>query len=408
MSQCALILGYGLTGQGIARFLAKQNITYVVYAPSHASHEHTFVDDAYIDAHIASLSIAYVSPGFKPTHPCIQKLLAHNIPLATDMDLLEAYSSVPKIAVTGTNGKSTVCSWLGKLLSQQGMHWAVVGNIGVSVLDAMDQAEGLVIELSSFQLYYTTHLTITCGVMLPIAPDHWDWHGDQESYYQAKCSMLSYGKAIVSDTLPELKTPDTLSYGSTGDVYWRDTCIYFPDGRRTAFDPTYYWRSVDKDNLTAVAAVLYTRGIVMDSMPRLPFLPYRNDITCHPSGWIFMNNSKATNMHATFAMVQDVFKAYPDMPMLLMMGGVFKEDFIVPALRQGDKVFVFGSACALLQEHSKHMETFLTLDDALTRIRSMLSMSPHCVVFAPGGASFDAFKDYTERGAYFAQWVAAL
>ena len=408
MPPIILILGYGLSGQALARYCDRHGIHYRIYDDKAIDHVF-FIDAEAVIAYSASISAAYISPGFKPHHPMVRILTEYNIPVYTDIEYFAQKWHGRMIAVTGTNGKSTVTSWLSQALCSQDEVWKACGNIGTPVIDMLSEDNtGVVLELSSAQIHYMHNILLDVALFLPIAPDHWDWHGSHDAYVEAKLKMSAWGPSIIHHSLEHLIAQPVLTYGRMGDVYWQDDRIIYPDGRVSLFDKEHYWRLVDRDNLTAVAAALYFMDRVYTQMPCFPVLPYRCDRYMHDSGWVFVNNSKATNLHATEHMLTDIQNVYGNMPCIILLGGVYKESFVMPSKRPEDKVYLFGQL-ALDVGEIEGVVTYPTLDAVLLRIEEdMKSLGMHVVVFAPGGASFDAFKDYKERGAYFAQWVMSL
>lgn len=398
-----LILGYGLSGRAVAAHLSRLGQRYYVW------------DDAAPVAPALSLEAWHaekpscirvvVSPGIRPDHPILQDAKAHKIPCVTDIDcfLLE-HPTVPTVAVTGTNGKSTVTHGLAWALSQGGEPWDAVGNIGRSPwsLDAI--GTGLVFELSSFQLYHAMQTRFQLGVMLPIARDHLDWHGSEAAYWFAKWKIASSESLLIHSSLREALPPriEALSYGPHGDVCLKEDLIVMPNGRRYRLDTEYYWRGADRENITAIMAAMYQLGRCPDEVPRIPFLPYRAARMVRVDGWWVVNDSKATNLHAVTFSLRAVREARPDAALVLMLGGVYKEPFVLPELRPEDRVVVFGA----LSEHVTVGERYTHCKEAVAAVKSWMKDGPPGVVlFAPGGSSFDEFSNYAHRGQCFDDWM---
>ncbi|MGA1718800.1 MAG: Mur ligase family protein, partial [Aquiluna sp.] len=165
---------------------------------------------------------AVVSPGFAPSHPLVQELETRKVTLITDIDLAyrlrDKTSRVAKwIVVTGTNGKTTTCELTAAMLAADGQRAVACGNIGNPILDAIRDPEGfdfLVVELSSFQLHYLGEIHPLASAFLNLAEDHLDWHGDMQSYFEAKSKIyLGTEVAIVFNE----QDPKTLEAAQQAD-----------------------------------------------------------------------------------------------------------------------------------------------------------------------------------------------
>lgn len=404
-----LIVGYGISGRSIADFFRKKNVSYLIYDDALSQDGLSIwigFDDLIKNIHACSKAI--ISPGIPPHHKIIKLLQEHNVPLVTDIDLLIENKCCKKIAITGTNGKSTVTTWLAQALSQEYARWHAVGNIGCSVLDAPDDAAGLVVELSSAQLHYTQKPTFDCSVLLPIDADHLDWHGSKEAYQLSKLKLLSNKNVVVHVDLLEHvdDAKQVISYGVGGDVFWHENTICLPDGTSIGFDDKHYWRAVDKDNLCAVMAVLFFMGQPMTVIENYSYLPYRSAQYELKNGWTIVNDSKATNLHASHHALAALRAAHPQKAIVLLMGGVYKEPFIYPDMREKDQVFIFGALSKSV--HDKHASAikFVSLHAATQYLNNYMNEAlPGIVLLAPGGASFDEFSNYHERGMMFDLWM---
>ena len=355
------------------------------------------------DSYLDLVTCVWVSPGVKPKHPLINFFKNKNICIATDIELMAGLLSCPKIAVTGTNGKSTITTWLTAALCQS-EKWYAVGNIGKPALSILPaQPDGVVIELSSAQLHYINTLDLEISICAAIAADHLDWHETLAEYQDSKLKILNWGTAIRHSSI----AAHGLSYGKDGDVYCEGNYIYLPNAMKIKFDSKHYWRDVDQENLAAVAAALYVKNIIWSEMPNYQHLAHRATRSYHKD-WIMINDSKATNLHATNNTLKDIKKYYKDMPIILLIGGVLKEEFIMPELDVNDRLCVFGQARTLVPASITTL-VFSTLAQALQYLQEhLVEYDPGIILLAPGGASWDEFDGYAQRGLFFESWVQQL
>ena len=146
------------------------------------------------DALVADAELVIPSPGVPPNHPVMTAAQAMRVPVRGDLDIAVEAATVPVIAVTGTNGKSTVTALIGAILECAGMHAPAVGNIGRVVLDALaEPADAFVVEASSFQLHTVTPaFAPAVAVLLNLADDHLDWHGSFDAYVADKTHVFAY------------------------------------------------------------------------------------------------------------------------------------------------------------------------------------------------------------------------
>ncbi|MBM3676144.1 MAG: hypothetical protein FJW88_14640, partial [Actinobacteria bacterium] len=146
---------------------------------------------------VASSDLVVPSPGVRPGHPVYVAALAQGVPVRSDVDVAVELASVPVVAVTGTNGKTTVTTLVTDMLRASGVRAVSAGNIGVAALGVLDvPMDVLVVEVSSFQLHATTStFRPRVAVLLNIADDHLDWHGSFAAYAEAKAQVFAHQSA---------------------------------------------------------------------------------------------------------------------------------------------------------------------------------------------------------------------
>jgi UDP-N-acetylmuramoylalanine--D-glutamate ligase len=194
-----LILGAGVTGMSVARSLTSRGSS-VTIADDFSS------DGIKTDAiNVENYDAVVVSPGWKLDHPLLVKVLSSDLEVFNEVDLawqlkLEVAPHQKWLAVTGTNGKTTTVEMLAKILQTAGIKAKACGNLGETVIDAIDQSDPydyLVLELSSFQLHWVKKARFQSSAILNIAHDHIDWHSSFDLYAQAKLSLLEKSEIAV-------------------------------------------------------------------------------------------------------------------------------------------------------------------------------------------------------------------
>jgi UDP-N-acetylmuramoylalanine--D-glutamate ligase len=198
-NQRFLVLGAGVTGSAVARSLKKRGGMV------------TIADDNATDAikpdlvELDTFDSVVISPGWRQDHPLVIKALASNVNILNEIDLAwqirsEIAPAQKWLALTGTNGKTTTVEMTAKILQTAGLHAVACGNVGDTVIDAVDREEPfdyLVLELSSFQLHWAQQAEFVSAAILNIADDHLDWHGDFDTYADAKFSILDRSNVAV-------------------------------------------------------------------------------------------------------------------------------------------------------------------------------------------------------------------
>ncbi|MFI5046070.1 MAG: UDP-N-acetylmuramoyl-L-alanine--D-glutamate ligase [Acidimicrobiia bacterium] len=368
------------------------------------------------------------SPGVRPDHPAVAAALARGVPVRSEIDVamerIAARADAPRvIAVTGTNGKTTVTSMVAAMAEEGGMRSAAVGNIGRPLLDAVgDDVDVLVVEVSTFQLEFTTAaFAPDVAVLLNVGQDHIDWHGSVEAYAGAKGKVFAHQRprqvlvANIDDPVVRslvARAPGTIVSCSRADAtaafHLRGSTIVGP-GLELA-TPTFR-APHDIDNALAAAAAATAVDVPQIAIGRTLAawtpLPHRMQLVATIDGVEFVDDSKATNAHATTS----VLGALHDV--VLLAGG-------------RDRSRDLGA----LRPYAEHLRAVVAIGEAASTIESVLgdavpvvrAASMHdavraaaararpgdTVLLSPACASLDWYSSYAERGDDFAREVASL
>ncbi|MDA9796707.1 UDP-N-acetylmuramoyl-L-alanine--D-glutamate ligase [Aquiluna sp.] len=397
---------------------------------------------------------AVVSPGFAPSHPLVQELESRKVQLITDIDL--AYrlrDKTPRVAkwivVTGTNGKTTTCELTAAMLAADAHRAVACGNIGNPILDAIRDPEGfdfLVVELSSFQLHYLGEIHPFASAFLNLAEDHLDWHGDMQSYFEAKSKIyLGTEVAIVFNE----QDPKTLEAAQQADVLEGCRAIAFslftPQKSAVGFveeilvDRAFLANRAEealeiateselsqigpvsdqlRANVAAATALARAAAVPPQSIRRaittFKLSPHRNQLVAEIGGVLFVNDSKATNAHAA----NSSLSAYDSV--VWIVGGLFKG--VDPAeliKKHGTRLraaVLIGSETEQLAKLFSELlpDTAISVisGDSVMRdavlAAQTLAEPGDTVLLAPAAASMDQFRDYAHRGESFVRAVGEL
>jgi UDP-N-acetylmuramoylalanine--D-glutamate ligase len=426
----ALVVGLGVAGASAARRLAQRgwDVTVVEDRPSEASRARAAelgLPLVEAPADVASLvdatDVVVPSPGVPIGHPAIQRALATGRRVWTEFELAARWSTIPMVAVTGTNGKTTVTTLVESMLRASGLRTAAAGNTDVPLVDALeDDLDVIVVEASSFRLEFTETFRPHVAVWLNLAEDHLDWHPSMEAYADAKARIWAAqgpgDVAIVNAEDPVVlaraaSAPSRVeTFGlATGDWHVDGDRLVRPDGS-TLVAVADLWRSLPHDctNALAAAAAALAAGATDDgvrsALRDFRGLPHRLALVGDDGGVRFYDDSKATDPHAVVAALRSFDSA------VLIAGGRNKGlDLSVLAEEVGHVRAVVGIGEAGADvvaafEGSVPVALAASMDDAVAAARAFAEPGD-AVVLSPGCASFDWYRNYGERGDDFARAV---
>lgn len=436
-----LVVGLARTGVALARFLAEAGARVTVTDQAPASE---LIDQrrelAGLDiskelgvphpSGVAAYDLILLSPGVPPEAPWLAEARRAGAPIWGELELANSFITIPMIAVSGTNGKTTTTTLVGKLLEQSGIRPLVGGNIGtplISLVSRQQEGDFLVLEVSSFQLDTAPHFHPQAAALLNITPDHLDRYPDYEAYVASKAALF---RCQTAQDLKVLNADDplvrSLNHGpqrvyrfSTLDTLPLGACLENGDirvrlasGQEERF-PLRHIVLPGRHNLENIMAALILAldagadpASCRETLARFQGLPHRLEWVTRIGGVDFYDDSKGTNVGAVARSL-----AYFDQPVVLIAGGRDKDsDFTVlsPLIREKVKALV------LVGETKEHLAQvwdglapiYLTADLAAAVARSReISQPGDVVLLSPACASFDMFRDYAHRGETFQQLV---
>ena len=377
-------------------------------------------------SHLEGVTLVVTSPGVPPNAPIIVRAQELAIPVWGELELGARLCDAPFLAVTGTNGKTTTTGMIASCLRAAGTDAIACGNIGHPfTVAALEGHDALVVEASSFQLRFVETFHPRVSVLLNLSPDHLDWHGSDDAYVEAKSAIF---RAQTPDDAHVGNRDDAraaaMSAGAPTKLVWfrlgepDEGEVGFRDGDLVArFDGDSSMGPVDDElagyraDAAAAAAASLAFGIDAEAVRRglAGYTPehHRGEVVALVDGVRFIDNSKATNVHAALAAIDGVADA------VLIAGGRSKGVDLSPLATRADRlravVAIGESADALMKifEGSIPVRRAGSIE-AAARVALDLAPRPGSVLLAPACASWDMFVDYEERGDRFAAAAQAL
>lgn len=418
-----LILGTNLRGlPEVARMSLDEGSEVLVYdaevaePPADLVGRVTVLPTRWDSRHLHGVDRVVTSPWFPEVAPPISDVLAADIPIVTEAGFALERLDTPFVAVTGTNGKTTVTEAVADMLRASGVRAISAGNVGGAVSEINDnEADLLVLELSSYQLRFLGHAAPIAAALLNISPDHLDWHGSFAAYRAAKArvfrgmdhaAVLAYNVhddvvvAAVEDASCALVPCSGVDIPANGNGVVNG-CIVISEHEipTTVSDPSFLFDLVAAGTV-ALAAGATISGIAAAIDSFVPGAHRRQHIpTSDGISWI--DDSKATNPHACGAAVA------ANAPVILLVGGQNKGLDLSPMARLDgvSDLIAFGEAGPeIASTAARPITVVMTLEDAVEAARAVAERGD-TVLLSPGCASFDAFPSYADRGDAFQRLV---
>ena len=432
-----MVVGLGATGMSVARYLQRSDIDAMFFDSRDEPPGLEELDEIFPEAEVLLggsklpkiVQRIIASPGVADSHPLLVKARKKNIEVISDIELFARDASAPFVAVTGSNGKSTVTTLLYHMCRADGREVLAGGNLGEPALDLLDQnkPDVYVLELSSFQLQRTQKLPAQIAVLLNVSPDHLDWHTDEEEYRQSKYRVYRDARAAVCNRADE----ETAKYTKHCDrviSFGSDAPADGHYGLRTDGEETYLtcgetlllstndlgmYGIHNQLNALAALAVGDLLGLDMAAMLQVlvefPGLPHRMQFVARIAAVDYINDSKATNVAAAVASIESVEKM-----LVLVAGGDGKGgEFGDLSAAVEDKLRGAVLIGKDAEKIAHALDTVMPVHFADT-MGAAVSMAAKCaesddtVLLAPACASLDQYSNYMERGDSFCDAVEAL
>lgn len=435
-SSKVLVVGLGNTGVSVAHYLQDLNFKFAIIdsraKPPMMDEFFQQMPDTPVftggfdDAAFEVATHLVVSPGVSLNEQAIIKAIANGSKVVSDIDLFACSVDMPIVAISGSNGKSTVTTMLGEMAKAAGMHVGVGGNLGTPALDLLTlNAQLYVLELSSFQLERTSVLNAVAATVLNVSADHLDRHADLAEYAREKQRIFrGAGLMVINIDDPVVQAMQVadrktltfsinkpadfhLSYqGDTEYLMHNEVCLMpladLPlEGRHNAANALAALAlgvSVGLDEQVMCAALRKFKG-----------LSHRMQRVAEIRGVTWVNDSKATNIGACVAALQGYARK-----VILIAGGDAKGadmNELVPAIKEKARsVILMGKDAGLIQQALNGCVPVYAADNMNQAVQIAVDIAAigESVLLSPACASLDQYKNYQDRGDKFTKAVLAL
>jgi UDP-N-acetylmuramoylalanine--D-glutamate ligase len=438
------VMGLGVSGRSAVRYLHSCGArVYVSDARSLAQlspAERELISDCcagyegeeHTSPFLAQAEMIFISPGIPGNLPVLERARRDGIRIVGELALAAPVLHKPTIAITGTNGKTTVTTLIGELLERSGKSVFVGGNIGRPLFDYLlggQKEEVAVVEVSSFQLELAGDFRPDTAVLLNITPDHLDRHGSMIDYIRAKSRIFSYQRGgdfavinaddlISREQANHLEAQEILLYGHSRECranICESTILVKMNGKveeyslaNTSLD-NYIGRSNSAAAILAVRAMGADQSSIQQGLASFQPLPHRMQMVEEIDGIRFCNDSKATNTGAVLSALEQTTG------MVVLIAGGRDKGENYQLLKSAVQAKVRG--VVLIGEAADQIEIQLGGVTAISRAGSMeeavkiaakTAIAGDTVLLSPACASFDMFTSYGHRGDAFMELVRRL
>lgn len=441
--QFRIIIGVGQTGLSVARYLKGRGLAFAACDTRESGSALERFKQEFPDVELRTGELAgdwlscatelIISPGVAKDQPAIDHAVSRGSRLLGDIDLFAREAQAPVVAITGSNGKSTVTTLVGQMAAEAGVNVAVGGNIGVPVLDLLStDVELYVLELSSFQLETCAELRPRVATVLNLSADHMDRYANMLEYHQAKHRIYRRAQVAVYNRDDSLSRPLVgkdvvqLSFGLGAPdlghfgVLRSEKGSVLAKGAQAllAVDELKIRGEHNVANALAALALGEAVHLPLDSMlqtlTQFTGLEHRCQWVCDYQGVAWFNDSKGTNVGATLAAINGLGATLKASEKLILIAGGQGKDQQFTELSKplGDHaraLILIGADAEKLAADIKHPNTlFADCMEQAVALAAKQAISGDLVLLSPACASFDMYTGFEARGHHFVDLVEAL
>ncbi|KTF15175.1 UDP-N-acetylmuramoyl-L-alanine--D-glutamate ligase [Pseudoalteromonas sp. H105] len=425
------VLGLGVTGLGIVRFLLSHNIAPTVvdsrqsppgidWLQSNAPELNTHFGDL-SRANLSTADIIIISPGLSLTIPAVAGAISAGVEVIGDIELFSRLNDKPVVAVTGSNGKSTVVTLAYDVLKAAGYNVGLGGNIGTAALDLLaGDFDVFVLELSSFQLDTTSSLKPVSATVLNVSEDHLDRYVDYQAYINSKQTIYTNTALAVvnnNDTATHTDVNPQVSFALSGADYCISTLNgepYFTVHGKAILPVSTLGVVGSHNQLNALSVMALLKPFDIspvqfaDAFSAFRGLAHRCQFVAEQSGVKYFNDSKATNVGATIAAIDSLSEQAQQL--IVIAGGDAKGadlDALKPYLQDKVKALIcFGKDASALVALTEKGHLTYSMQEAVTLAKQFATPGDY-VLLAPACASIDMYSNYMQRGEHFVECVCS-
>ena len=397
-----LIVGYGVSGKSVFRYLTRNGFCVSVYDDKSSSKNDQLLNG--IELVIKSPSIPIMEHN---CHPIIKEAQHFNIPIVSTFDVFRLCNPDAKIiAITGTNGKSTTTALIYHILKNLGVSISIGGNIGIPYFD-MPKSDWYVLEMSSYELESSKYLDFEMACVINIEPDHLGFHGTFDNYVKSKHKALDNAKFRF------ISSDDKITY----DAY-KDKDHVISIASTNTFDN--FENLIGKHNHQNMSFAYeickqfgFSSQEIFDKIITFKPLPHRINQVRRIKNVLFINDSKATNPGSS-ARALDTFSNYT---IYWLVGGRSKKTDPMPYIKDYlpsvKKMYLFGESMQEFAESFKDIKECVKCDTMQNALNTAFADACHdglksVILLSPMCASFDQFDNFEQRGEIFEKLVKDL
>jgi len=404
LSKNFLIYGYGISGKSIAKYLKRKKSSYKIYDDfSDLSLLRESINLQKLKKNIKSFDYFIVSPSIKIDKNHVLYPFKEKILIDLDFLSLEIKNQIV-IGVTGTEGKSSICSYLFQYLSDS-YKTLIIGNYGNTILDKdslgkiLIKTKIIIIELSSYQLDKIKFLKINHAIITNIYPDHLQYHGSFSKYVKSKFKIQSF---LNKDGYLHISNSDKRKYSSLINIQNKNINII----SNLKYKNKIFGLDINLLNKNFTNKILFFSKLNYDHNKKLSNLPFRNELIKNRSKSTIINDSKSTNLENSIIKINQINLKKK----IIILGGNPKKTIIKKNTIKNSLVLIFGPNRFKIYNNLEFINskffTFIDLENLFKFLKFIIHQSKwDIILFSPGGESFDQFKDYSHRGRIFNKYI---
>ena len=404
LSKNFLIYGYGISGKSISKYLKRKKSSYKIYDDfSDLSLLRESINLQKLKKNIKNFDYFIVSPSIKINKNHILYPYKEKILIDLDFLSLETKNQIV-FGVTGTEGKSSICSYLFQYLSDS-YKTLIIGNYGNTILDKdnlekiLTKTKIIIIELSSYQLDKIKFLKINHAIITNIYSDHLQYHGSFSNYVKSKFKIQSF---LNKEGHLHISNSDKRKYSSLINTQNKNintiSNLKFKN-KLSGFD-------INLLNENFTKKILSFTKLNYDLNKKLKNLPFRNEFIENRSNPTIINDSKSTNLENSIIKINQINLKKK----IIILGGNPKKSIVKKNTIKNSLVLIFGPNRFKINKRLELINskffTFVDLENLFRFLKVVIHQTKwDIILFSPGGESFDQFKDYSHRGRIFNKYI---
>lgn len=438
-----LILGLGVSGVASAKALNILKANVIISDSKSENELKKYIDQLkninikyYLEINninLDNIDLIVKSPGIKNSVPIIQSAIKKNIEVVTDVELGYRLFDNKFIAITGTNGKTTTTTLVGKVFEEAGITAHITGNIGVGILWELvnsKKEDFFIIEASSFQLENTRFFKPNISAIINLKPDHLDWHGNYENYKKSKCkifknqdrndfTILNYDDLEVRDLENQTKSKVIFFSGReklNKGIFINCNNIVYSDGIKNInivkLEDIKMPGKHNIENIMTAIGVALACDIDINSLRKsiteFEGVEHRLEFVDEIEGVRYYNDSKGTNIDASIQAIKSIKE-----PIILIAGGYDKnssyDEFIESFDGKVSALILLGQTAYEIRKSAQKydIENIYMVNNMKEAVEKAYSLAEYKsnVLLSPASASWGMYNNYAERGDDFKNMV---